>query len=133
MICKRGTGETWRQFAAIIIVAMLFCSACTRKSGTPSSNGDANWQQSFKTGVLGDWEEVRGTGETLHFNEDGTLIMDSPSEHHSCAYDFPDSTHIRLDCVAPQIPHKPDSYGFTLADAQLTISTDRETGTYRRK
>jgi hypothetical protein len=137
MICKREIGESRRQFAAIIIavflLAMLFSPACTQKSGAASSNDDANWRQSFKTGVIGDWEEVRVTQETLHFNEDGTLIMDSPSEHHSCTYDFPDARHIRLDCVAPQIPHKPNTYGFALADAQLKISDDHETGTYRRK
>ena len=108
----------------LLLIASLF-PACNRQS-------NSDWERSYKAGVVGDWEEARGTRETLHFNADGTLIMDSPSEHHTCTYEFPDAKHIRLDCVAPQIPHKPETYGFALTPDKLIISDSRETGTYSR-
>ena len=90
------------------------------------------WQNQYKTAVVGDWEEARGTRETLHFQPDGTLKMISPSEHHSCKYDFPDRKHIRPDCLPPETPHKPNTYGFALTDDKLMISDSMETGTYKR-
>ena len=108
----------------LLLIACVF-PACDRQS-------KAEWQSSYKSAVAGDWEEARGTRETLHFHPDGRLIMDSPSEHHSCTYDFPDQKHIRLDCVAPEVPHKPETYGFALADGKLMISDSQSTGTYQR-
>ena len=78
---------------ALAPIACVF-SGCNRE-----------WRQTYKAGVIGDRGEVHGTRETLHFNADGSLNMDNPSEHHTCTYEFPDSKHIRLDCVAPQTPH----------------------------
>jgi len=37
-------------------------------------------EQRLKKAVLGSWEEVHGTQETLQFNADGTVIMKSRSE-----------------------------------------------------
>ncbi len=125
--------ETFRVCLFCSLLAVLSFSACERKSGTAARNDESDWRQSFKTGVVGDWEEIHGSQETMHFNEDGTLIMNAPLEHHSCTYDFPDSTHIRLDCAVPQLPHAPKTYGFALADDKLMISDARETGTYRKR
>lgn len=108
----------------ILLLIMCLLSAC-------KSNSEL--QGTYGAKVAGDWEEIRGTGETLHFEADGHLIMNSRSEHHSCTYDFPNAKQIRLDCVAPDVPHKPNTYGFALADDKLMISDSQSTGTYKRK
>ncbi len=87
----------------------------------------------LKENVVGSWEEVRGTNETLQFNADGTLIMKSPREFHNCVYDFPDSEHIRLDCSVPGGPKFPQVWKISVTPDQLLISDEHEVGTYRRK
>lgn len=109
------------------LLAALSMQSCTR------STADAAWQATMRSAVVGDWDEIRGTQEKLHFSSDGRLIMNSRSEHHSCTYDFPDAKHIRLDCLPAQVPHKPDVYGFSLANGRLMISDDLETGTYEKE
>ena len=111
-----------------LLLLLLLLLACI----FPACKSNTEWLRTYKTAVIGDWEEVRGTRETMHFSADGSLIMNSPSEHHSCTYEFPDPKHIRLDCVAAQIPHKPETYGFALADDKLMISDSQSTGTYKR-
>ncbi len=88
----------------------------------------------LKDRILGDWEEVRGTKETLTFNPDRTLIMKSPSEFHQCVYDFPDERHIRMNCALAGAPayFQVWKMSFT-ADDKLQIGNEQETGTYRRK
>ena len=97
------------------------------------SGCDRQWQQQYKAGVLGDWEEVRGTQEFLHFNADGILIMNGPAEHHTCRYEFPDRKHIRLECVVPNSTDTAQTYGFAFADGKLLITDSDSTGTYRRR
>jgi len=111
----------------LLLLLLLACvsSACNRRP-------DSEWQSSYKTAVVGDWEEVAGTRETLHFNSDGTLIMVSPSEQHSCTYEFPDPKHILLNCAAAQAPHQGQTYGFALANDKLMITDALSTGTYKR-
>src|SRR6267378_2822350 len=46
-------------------------------------------ERRLKNAVLGSWEEVRGTKETLQFNADGTLVMESRSQHRICLTTFP--------------------------------------------
>ncbi|HXY13853.1 MAG TPA: hypothetical protein VEI26_05070 [Terriglobales bacterium] len=106
----------------LLLIVCTFCG-CNRQSTAE-----------YKATVVGDWEEAHGTHETLHFKADGSLAMDSPSEHRSCTYDFPDTKHIRLDCAsfAPQVPHVPTTYGFALDNDKLMISDSFSTGTYTR-
>jgi hypothetical protein len=109
----------------LMAMIMYLLAGCNR--------GPADWQNTYKATVVGDWEEARGTRERLHFEADGHLQMDSPSEHHSCTYDFPDSKHIRLDCLPAEIRHTPTTYGFALGDGTIMISDSLSTGTYKRK
>jgi len=112
-----------QQFLLLLLIACIF-PACNRSN--------AEWRNTYKTAVVGDWEEARGTREVMHFTADGKLVMDSPSEHHSCSYEFPDRKHILLDCLPPETPHKPNTYGFALVDDKMMISDSGETGTYKR-
>jgi hypothetical protein len=89
--------------------------------------------QHLKESVVGSWEEVHGTKETLQFNADGTLIMKSPSENHSCVYGFPDSEQIRIDCAPPGAPSRPGVWKISVTSDKLVISIDQEVGTYQRK
>ena len=90
-------------------------------------------QQELKSSVVGSWTESRGTNEDLQFNDDGTLVMDSPREHHVCVYDFPDAAHIRLDCAAAGTPPTPVIWKFSAIDDTLSIGDEHETGHYKRK
>ena len=88
----------------------------------------------LKGEIVGDWEEVHGTNETLQFNPDGTLTMISPREHRECRYDFPDSRHIRLDCASPGSTPSPQVWKVAItSDHKLLISDAIEVGTYRRR
>ena len=88
----------------------------------------------LKGRIAGDWEEVHGTREVLHFSEDGSLVMESPSEHHQCTYDFPDAKHISLNCAPPGTPARPEVWRMSFTDDdKLLIGNAMETGTYKRK
>jgi len=88
----------------------------------------------LKGRIAGDWEEVHGTREVLHFSQDGSLIMESPREHHQCAYDFPDAKHIRLNCAPAGSPASPEVWRMSFTDDdKLLIGNATETGTYKRK
>jgi hypothetical protein len=91
-------------------------------------------ERRLKSAVLGSWEEVRGTKETLQFNADGILVMESPSQQRICLYDIPDYAHIRFDCNPAGTPASPQLYGISVtADDKLLITEGQEVGTYRRK
>jgi len=84
--------------------------------------------------LAGDWEEVHGTHEVLHFSEDGSLVMESPREHHQCTYDFPDAKHISMNCAPPGTPARPAVWRMSFTDDdKLLIGNALETGTYKRK
>lgn len=111
-----------RSSRGLLLLLLIVCTFCACKSTAE-----------YKAAVVGDWEDVHDAHSTLHFKADGSLVMDSPSEHHSCTYDFPDKKHIRLDCAsAPQVPHVPTTYGFALDNDKLMISDSLSTGTYAR-
>ena len=86
----------------------------------------------LKENVVGNWEEVHGTKETLQFNADGTLIMKSPREFHTCTYYFPDFGHIVLDCAPAGSPRFPQAWKISVTTDKLMISDNQETGTYKR-
>jgi len=112
---------------------MALLLGCHRNAAPNSNEGaPANWEQSLKDGVVGDWE-IEPTREVLHFSADGTLVMDSPREHHNCKYDFPDYQHIRLDCLVPGTSSRPTTWRVSLSGDTLKISDNVETGTYKRK
>jgi len=130
----RKRDASTRRFATVLLAgAMALLPGCHRDSASnPNEGAPANWEQSLKDGVVGDWE-IQRTKEVLQFSPDGTLVMDSPREHHNCKYDFPDSQHIRLDCAMPGTPSRPTSWKVSISDDTLKISDDVETGTYTRK
>jgi len=90
-------------------------------------------EQELKDSVVGSWEEVRGTNETLQFDANGTVLMQSPSENHDCVYDFPDTSHIRFNCAPPGAPARPQVWKVKLTSERLLISDGHEVGTYKRK
>lgn len=114
-------------FRCLLVATAVSFTACNRQSA------DANFQETMKTAIAGDWEEAHGSQEKMHFGSDGSLTMNSRAEHHSCTYDFPDAKHIRLDCVPGEVPQKGKTYGFALEGDKLMISEDDSTGTYVRK
>ena len=118
--------------AALVIASAMLLTDCNRKSGT-TETAPANWEQTLKDGVVGDWEQAYGSREELQFSSDGTLVMNSPAEHHNCKYDFPDYQHIRLDCAVPGVPSNPQSWKISLSGDTLKISDALETGVYQRK
>ena len=87
----------------------------------------------LKEYIVGNWEEAHGTNESLQFNADGTMAMKSPSESRSCNYDFPDSEHIRLDCLVQGGQRFPQVWKVSVTPDKLLISDEHEVGTYRRK
>ena len=90
-------------------------------------------QEELQTRIVGAWEEVHGTKETLFFSDDGTVYMNSPLEHRRCTYDFPDPQHIRLDCAPEGAAPMPTLWKIEITSDRLMISSNRETGTYKRK
>ena len=103
---------------AATFISLTGCSGSTRQ---------------LKIDIVGNWDEVHGTKETLQFNNDGTLIMNSPREHHDCTYEFPDTDHIRLNCASPGTSPFPTVYKMTLKGDDLTISDNSDTGKYQRR
>ena|ERR1700677_3706080 len=88
----------------------------------------------LKMSVIGHWEEVHGTKETLQFNADGTLNMRSRFQNQDCRYDFPDGKDMRLDCAPPGATPRPHLCTISVtADDKLLIGDSREIGTYERK
>ena len=107
---------------------LLLCATCSLLSCYPDP------RPALKGRIAGDWEEVHGTKEVLHFSEDGSLIMESPREHHQCAYDFPDAKHIRLNCAPAGSPASAEVWRMSFTDDdKLLIGNAMETGTYKRK
>ena len=86
-------------FFAPALAVFLFAGCRHRAEQPPLVD-----QQEMRSHVVGAWAESHGTNENLQFNDDGTLQMDSPREHHTCAYDFPDAAHIRLNCSPAGAP-----------------------------
>lgn len=127
-VVRAGNGEsaTWASFwlaAVLLLNSALWLQGC-HQAATPE----------LKEQILGHWEEVRGTKETLRFNPDGTLIMKSPSEFHQCVYDFPDEKHLRMNCAPAGSPAYFQVWNLSFTDDDgLQIGTAHETGTYQRK
>ena len=91
-------------------------------------------EQRLKKAIVGSWEDVRFPTATLQFNADGTLVMESRSQHRTCLYDIPDYTHIRFDCNPAGTPASPQLYTISMtSDDKLVITEGEEVGTYRRK
>ncbi|MGD0404605.1 MAG: hypothetical protein ABSB66_15580 [Candidatus Acidiferrales bacterium] len=107
----------------VFLSAVLLLQGCSHEA-----------EKKLKEGVVGSWEEVHGTRETLQFNADGTLIMKSPRENEVCRYDFPDAKHVRLDCAPAGTPPRPYAWSISVtADDQLLIGNAQEVGTYQRQ
>jgi hypothetical protein len=120
-----GSAKCWRRAFLPLSIALLLL-ACHSDQHVAD--------QHLKEAVVGSWEEVHGTQETLQFNADNTLTMKSPSENHSCVYDFPDSQHIRIDCAALGGPRVPQLWKITVTSDRLMIGGGgREVGTYKRR
>jgi hypothetical protein len=105
----------------ILLTVILCLSSC---------NGDS--VKALEKNVVGSWEEVRNTGETLQFDADGTMVMDSRSEHHDCVYDFPDPRHIRFNCATEGAPPAYQTWNVSVNSDKLVISDASEVGTYKR-
>jgi hypothetical protein len=106
--------------SVLLIGSALWLQGC-RQEATPE----------LKSQIVGDWEEVHRTKETLHFKADGTLVMKSPSEFHQCVYDFPDEQHIRMNCAPAGSPEYFQVWNLAFTDDdKLQVGTPRETGTY---
>jgi hypothetical protein len=115
-------------FFAPALAVFLFAGCRHRAEQPPLVD-----QQEMRSHVVGAWAESHGTNENLQFNDDGTLQMDSPREHHTCAYDFPDAAHIRLNCSPAGAPPSFVTWNFSVHDDTLAIGDTHETGTYKRK
>ena len=90
-------------------------------------------QKELKAKIVDTWDEVRGTNEMLEFHDDGTVLMQSPNTDQTCLYDFPDTSHLRLDCAAPGQPPRPQVWKLEFKDNHLLISDKGEVGTYKRR
>jgi hypothetical protein len=113
----------------VLALAISNLSGCHHQVDPPAPVD----QQEMRSHVVGSWTESRGTNENLQFNDDGTLLMQSPRENQKCVYDFPDAAHIRLDCAPAGAPPRPGVWKFSFTDDTLSISDAHETGTYKRK
>jgi hypothetical protein len=123
-----------RHLLSFVLLTTVFLQSCAQKSSAQPEAGNAgSWKQALKDSTVGDWQEIHTLNEMLHFDADGSLIMSSPAEHRSCTYDFPDSNHIRLDCMYPQGTRYAQTWGFSVTDDKLTIRDEHSVGTYRRK
>jgi|ERR1700722_4358850 len=117
-----------RRTGYVAQVALMICATLALISCYPDP------RPALKGRIAGDWEEVHGTKEVLHFSEDGSLVMESPREHHQCTYDFPDAKHISLNCAPPGTPARPEVWRMSFTDDdKLLIGNAMETGTYKRK
>src|SRR5271157_1179213 len=128
--------------AGLILSLLLLLPACHSDEhaaqpapGQHPEQQSSQWSdEQLKKDVVGTCEEVNGTQETLQFNADGTLIMNSPSEHRACDYSFPDSGHIRLDCVRYEGgPRASQTWKFAMTSDKVMIGDELATGTYKRK
>jgi hypothetical protein len=119
------TGQTASSWLGVFLFlnTVLLLQGCSHEA-----------EKKLKEGVVGSWEEVHGTIETLQFNADGTLIMKSPRENQACRYDFPDAKHVRLDCALAGMPPRPYVWNISVtADDKLLIGNAQEVGTYQRQ
>jgi hypothetical protein len=113
-----------RIFAPFLFLSVIVLSQACRSG--PSS-------QQVKEKIVGAWEDSKGTGETLEFKADGTLLMRSRAENRNCEYSFPDSRHIRLDCtMLAGGPRTSQTFKFSMTSDRVMISDELETGTYKR-
>jgi hypothetical protein len=109
--------------AFLLLIAVLSLQGCSHEA-----------EQKLKESVVGSWEEVHGTKETLQFNADGTLIMKSPRENQVCRYDFPDAKHVRFDCAPAGMPPRPYTWNISVTtDDKLLIGDAQQVGTYQRQ
>ena len=90
-------------------------------------------QKELQEKIVGTWDEVRGTNEMLEFHDDGTVLMQSANTNQTCKYDFPDTSHLRLDCAPPGLPPRPQLWKLEFKDDHLLISDQLEVGTYQRR
>ncbi len=131
---KWMNSETSRHLLFFVLLATLLLQSCTQKSNAQPEGGNAgSWKQALKDSTVGDWQEIDTLNEMLHFDADGSLIMSNPAEHRSCTYDFPDSNHIRLDCMYPQGTRYVQTWGFSVTDDKLMIRDEHSVGTCQRK
>jgi len=115
--------STARSIAAILFLFPILILGCQHKP-----------DPYLKDNVVGNWEEVHGTKETLQFSADGTLIMNSPTEHHQCHYDFPEAGKIRIDCSPAGSPPSPQLWKISITpEDKLLIGDAPDVGTYERK
>ena len=128
--CNHRTQNSLAPPAFVALTLAIFFFAGCHHSPSPLSPED---QQDLRSQVVGSWTESHGTNENLQFHDDGTLQMDSPREHHTCAYDFPDAKHIRLNCSPAGAPPSFVTWNFSVTDDTLSIGDAHETGTYKRK
>jgi len=124
-----GSAKYWRALLPLGI-ALLLAACHSDQQAAEQHVSDHHLQEA----VVGSWEEVHGTQETLQFNADGTLVMKSPAENHSCVYDFPDSEHLRIDCAPPGGPRVPQLWKITVTTDRLMIGGGGgQVGTYQRR
>ena len=136
-----GRRSDWIKVGLVLSVSLLLlaCHSGAHSAQPPSEQHSeqqsSQWSdQQLKQDVVGIWEEVDGTQETLQFNADGTLIMNSPSEHRSCDFSFPDSGHIRLDCTRYKGgPRASQTWKFAMTSDKVMIGDELVTGTYKRR
>ena len=130
---KNGVMNCWAKTFVLLLVILL-SQACRsgQNSGQTSSDQKLSGQQ-VKEKIVGAWEDAKGTRETLQFSADGTVLMKSPAENRTCAYSFPDSGHIRLDCtMMAGGPRTSQVFKFSMTSDRVMISDEMETGTYKR-
>ena len=117
-----------RRIAWVVLLAALGLQSCARKSDLSAQDREA-----LIARTVGDWQDIYDARTIMHFKADGSLMMNSVAENRSCTYNFPDSKHIRLDCMYSQGTRYAQDWGFALVDDKMMISDGHETGAYRRK
>lgn len=110
------------------LLASLFLQGCTRRSDL-----SAQQQQALIASTVGDWQDIYDARSVMHFKADGSMMMNSVAENRACTYSFPDSKHIRLDCMYAQGTRYTQDYGFVLEDDKMKINDGHETGIYQKK
>lgn len=83
--------------------------------------------------MIGSWDEVRGTNESLQFNADGTVLMPIPGKNHECVHHFPCTTHIRFNCTAQGTPRRHQVWKVEQTSDRLLINDNHEVSNYNRK
>ena len=117
-----------RRMGWVVLLAALCLQSCTKKSDLSAQEREA-----LIARTVGDWQDIYNARAIMHFKADGSLMMNSVAENRSCTYTFPDSKHIRLDCMYSQGTRYAQDWGFALEDDKMKISDGHETGTYQRK